>query len=128
MKKFMIFAFALLITAAGAFAQEEVATAKTKKSPVERAERFTKRMTKELTLDASQQERVKAINLDRFKQIEEAKSVTTAGKKEIATKIKGINDAYFNNLKGVLTLEQFAKFQAMKEEMKEKAFAKKKGA
>lgn len=127
MKKFMILAVALFISVAGAFAQSASLAGKEKKSPEERAGKFTQRMTKELALDAIQQERVKGINLERFKQLEEAKSVATADKKEVATKVKQINENYFSNLKSVLTPEQFVKFQEMKEEMKEKAFRKKQG-
>jgi periplasmic protein CpxP/Spy len=127
MKKFMIVAVALFISVSAAFAQSGTIAAKEKKSPEERAGKFTQRMTKELALDATQQERVKGINLERFKQLEEAKSVTTADTKETSTKVKQINENYFMNLKGVLTPEQFTRFQEMKEEMKEKAFQKKQG-
>lgn len=121
MKKIIIMAFAILVSVAGAFAQE-AAVGKVKKSAEERAEKFTKRMTKELTLDAAQQDRVKILNLERFKQIEEVKGNMATNKKEAAAKLKEVNEAYLNNLKGVLTAEQLTKFEALKEEMKEKAF------
>jgi protein CpxP len=124
MKKFMIAAFALLFCVAGAIAQDASVSAKPKKSPEERAERFSKRMTKELSLDASQQERVKTINLDRFKKIEAVRTTSSYTKPETQQKLKEINEAYFNDLKGVLSAEQFAQFQKMKEEIKEKAFQK----
>jgi len=125
MKKLLISAFALLFAVLGAFAQDAALSTKALKTPEQRAERFTKRMTKELVLDATQQERVKAINLDRFKQLAEARSAATAKPADMKAKIKAINDNYFSTLKGVLSAEQFTKLLAMKEELKEKAFGKK---
>ena len=55
------------------------------------------------------------------------KNTDTRKQKEVAAKVKQVNEEYFNNVKGVLSPEQFAKFQDMKEEMKEKAFNKKQG-
>jgi hypothetical protein len=116
-----------LISIAGLFAQSPASTMKGNKTPEQRAERFTKKMTKELVLDAAQQERIKILNLDRFKKLEDARSAAAVSKKEVAAKVKQVNEEYFSNVKGVLTPEQFAKFQEMKEEMKEKAFNKKQG-
>jgi hypothetical protein len=125
MKKILISAIAFLFAISGVFAQEAALTSKVNKTPEQRATNYTKRMTKELSLDAAQQERVKAINLDKFKQIEEAKSITTANPKDLKSKIKAINDNWFSTLKGILSAEQFTKLLAMKEEAKEKAFGKK---
>jgi hypothetical protein len=38
--------------------------------------------------------------------------------------VKEINDNYYSTVKGVLNADQFAKFQEMKEEMKEKAMSR----
>jgi protein CpxP len=127
MKKIFMMALGLLFAVSGAMAQEKTATVKPAPNPEVRAEKFTKRMTRELGLDAAQQERVKGINLDRFKQLSEARATNAGDKKAVQQKVKEINDLYFQNLKAVLTPEQFAKFQTLKEEMKEKAFQKKKG-
>ena len=83
------------------------------------------RMTKQLGLDEAQQQRVGPINLDRFKKIEEAKATNSSNKSEVQSKVKAINEDYNNNIKGVLSAEQFTKFLAMEEEMKKKAFEKK---
>jgi len=125
MKKILVSAIAFLFAISGVFAQEATLTSKVKKTPEQRATNYTKRMTKELGLDAAQQERVKAINLDKFKQIEEAKSITTTNPKDLKSKIKAINSNWFDTLKGILSAEQFTKLLAMKEEAKEKAFGKK---
>ena len=123
MKKVVVIVFAFIISMGISWAQADQAV-KVKKSAVERAEAFTKRMTKNLNLEATQIERFKILNLDRFKQIEEARASFGGDKKQISTKLKEINDAYFSNAKGVLTPEQFTKFQEMKEDMKEKAIAR----
>ena len=124
MKKVVVFVFAFIISVGMSWAQEDQIS-KVKKSAVERAEAFTKRMTKNLNLETTQIERFKVLNLDRFKQIEEARASFGGDKKQISTKVKEINDAYFSNAKAVLSPEQFTKFQEMKEEMKEKAMARK---
>ncbi len=123
MKKVVVIVFAFIISVGISWAQEDHIS-KVKKSAVERAEAFTKRMTKNLSLETTQIERFKVLNLDRFKQIEEARASIGGDKKQIALKVKEINDAYFSNAKGILSPEQFTKFQEMKEEMKEKAMAR----
>ena len=124
MKKLIITAVALVFSLASAMAQD-LQKAKPKKSPDEKSARFTKRMTNELSLEATQQERVQAINLDKFKQIEEVKSIANLDAATRRQKMKQIDDNYFTTLKGVLNAEQFTKFQAMSAEIKEKAFARK---
>lgn len=120
-----ILAFLLLFVAATAsYAQQDAMKPREKKSAVERSEAFTRRMTKELNLEATQQERVTAINLERFKQLEEIRNTFAADRKTMALKVKEVNNSYFSNLQGVLTPEQFSKFQQMKEEMKEKAMSR----
>jgi protein CpxP len=121
MKKFIISALAIVLSVASAMAQD-IQKSKPQKSPDEKSGRFTQRMTRELSLDAAQQERVKAINLDRFKQIEETKAQAGLDAPARRQKLKEIEDNYFSTLKGVLTADQFTKFQALKAEMKEKAF------
>ncbi len=121
MKKFIITAMALVFSVATAFSQD-LQKARQQKSPDEKSIRFTQRMSKELSLDAAQQERVQAINLERFKHIEEAKSQAGLDAAGRSQKMKEIEDNYFSTLKGVLNADQFTKFQAMKAEMKEKAF------
>ncbi len=123
MKKTWMAIFAFIFGLSTAFAQQELAGSE-KMDPVKRADRFTKKMTTELNLDAAQQDRIKGINLDRFKQLAEARSTFGQDKSTLRSKVKEINDNYFSTVKGVLNADQFAKFQEMKEEMKEKAMAR----
>ena len=123
MKKVLILVFAFVLSMSASWAQQEM-KATPKKSAEERAESFTKRMTKNLNLDATQIERFKAINLERFKKIEEARNSFGADKKVISTKVKEINDGFFSTAKGILSPEQFTKLMEMKDDMKEKAMAR----
>lgn len=124
MKRIIIVAIAIVLGMGTCWAQQGSASATTKKTAMERAEAFTKRMNKVLALDQTQLERVKVVNEERFKKLEEARSANTA-QGEKASQVKTINENYMSTLKGVLSPEQFAKFQEMKEEMKEKAMARK---
>lgn len=125
MKKLLFTAFALLFAFGIAMAQDASLSSKPKKTVDERSASLTRKMTKELNLDQAQQERVGPINLDRFKKIEEAKSISSSKKEELATKVKAINEEYTNTIKGVLSADQFTKFLVMQEEAKKKAFEKK---
>lgn len=126
MKKIIISAFAVLFALTGAFAQD-VQKGKGQKSPDEKSTRFTKRLTRELSLDNVQQQRVQGINLDRFKQIEELKNTAGIDNEGRRQKMKNIEDAYVTSMKGVLSAEQFPKFEALRAEMKDKAFERRKG-
>ena len=124
MKKLLFLALGLVFSLSGAFAQQGKMKKNVVKSPEVRAENFTRRMTKELSLDNAQQERVKILNLDRFKKIQEIRN-SGASQEEIRTKIKEVNDGFAETMKSILSAEQFTKFQTLKEDMKEKAFKKK---
>lgn len=126
MKKLMFLALGLIFCLSGAMAQQANRKQNVVKSPEARAENFTRRMTKELSLDNAQQERVKVLNLDRFKKIQEIRN-SGASQEEIRTKVKEVNDTFAETMKGILSAEQFTKFQTLKEDMKEKAFQRKKG-
>ena len=126
MKKIVIGVLALLFSVASASAQD-LPKGKGMKTPDEKSVRFTQRLTKELNLDAAQQERVKGINLDRFKQIEELKNMAGLDGPSRRQKMKSIEDAYVSSMKGILSAEQFPKFEALRAEIKEKAFERRKG-
>jgi len=123
MKKGLLLIILVMFSIGNMWAQTDVVL-KPKKSAEERAESFTNRMAKNLNLEATQVERFKVLNLERFKQIDEARTLSGENKKQVAMKVREINDAFLNNAKGVLTPEQFTKFQEMKVEMKEKAMAR----
>lgn len=98
-----------MIFSAGMMAQEPVAADGPKKSPEERAENMTKRMTRELALTADQQQKVKVLVLEREREREKDR--------EMAKVNDGKREA---ELKTILTAEQFEKYLKKKEEMKAK--------
>lgn len=93
---------------------------KVQQPPAERAKQQTERMTKELGLNVDQAAKVEAINA---KYAEKAEAMRADRKEKMAeTKGKGseLNDARMAELKGVLTTEQYAKWEKNMEAMKEK--------
>lgn len=109
MKKMIVTMFAALIGTASLLAQEPPLSDPPKKSPQERAEQMTKRITKELGLTADQQVKVKEIVLKReLKRDENMKK-----RKEEMEKVEA-------ELKTIFTAEQYKKFTEKKEEIKKK--------
>lgn len=111
MKKIVSVLFAVAIVSANVLAQEKPIekAPRPQKSPEERAELMTKRMTKELSLNADQQTKIKAVVLKRAQErdvrIKEAKEQRERGD---------------SDFKSILTPEQYTLFLQHKEEMKKK--------
>ncbi len=79
-------------------------------TPEERATRMTERITKMCSLDAATAQSVKAIALARDTKIDEIHTGTLDNKaKEVA--LKANKQEFEAKLKGVLTADQFAKYQ-----------------
>lgn len=108
MKKMMMMVLMLAIAVMSAKAQESK-PAPPKKTPEERAENITRRMTKELDLSPEQQTKVKAAVLKRETMREQKVEAAKAEMDKI--------DAEF---KQILNKEQYVKFQQKREEMKKK--------
>lgn len=135
MKK-LIFAVVLLISIAS-FAQENKSEKKSKKenketkSPEKRNEARLNKLTTELNLDANQQAQFKPILEEQSAKIEEMKAqqkankeagteLSDAAKKEMRKKRMEDKTATDNKIKGILSPEQFGKYQAMQQAEKEK--------
>lgn len=125
MKKYLL-VFALVVTGLS-FAQDK---GKFKDAtPEERAEMQTKKMAKDLTLNQEQEQKVNAIlkehhaNLEAKK--EEIKSEQIEAKKERRKKamseLKENRSELKEKLKGVLTEEQYKKWETLQNERLEKA-------
>lgn len=116
MKKLMMIV-ALAALTAGAQAQEKV-----RKTPQERADAQTSRMTKELALTKEQAIKVEAINLKYAQEAEALRAEREAQREAMRKggKGKAMHTAHEEELKAVLTAEQFAQWQAKKEELKAK--------
>ena len=118
MKKLILILFAVAIASVNSRAQEPVKkTPPPQKSPAERAENMTKRLTKELNLSAEQQVKVKAIILKREQD-----------RLEASKDLKEGNGKAKEELKTVFTPEQFQKFEAKEAEMKKKREEKRKNS
>jgi Spy/CpxP family protein refolding chaperone len=87
-------------------------------------ERMT-RMTEELKLTAEQQPKVKAVLEDQNKQRQELRGDTSLSREDRRAKMTSITEAGDKKLKGILTPEQWDKYEKMQAEMKQKASEKK---
>ncbi|MBK6832358.1 MAG: hypothetical protein IPG92_17205 [Flavobacteriales bacterium] len=123
MKKLLIIALTVMTVAAQA--QD---TEKDRKSPQERAQLQTDRMTKELGLVEDQAAKVAAINLKYAEQAEALRAERQAQMEAMRKQEKGkaIQEAKEAELKGVLSEEQYKQWQAKKEEAKAKHMEKRK--
>jgi protein CpxP len=119
MKNLFIVAL-LLITAAG-FSQEKKEMSHRdkmeKKSPEERNEMKLKKMTADLNLDAKQQKQMADFMAERSKKREAMHAEKRTAHKEQMEKDKEVMNA---KMKGILSPEQYKKWEASKEKHHEK--------
>ena len=114
MKKLMMIATLSLLTAASALAQDKT-TDKDPKTPAERAKAQTERMVKELGLDAAQAAKAEAVNLKYAEQAEQLRKEREAEVEKIKGQGKAMKEAHEGEMKGILTAEQFTKYQAYRD-------------
>jgi periplasmic protein CpxP/Spy len=107
---------------------------KAQKSPEEMAQMKTDRMAQKLELNTSQKNQLQALNLrhaQETKAMRESHKATGEKTAEQRTQMqearKASHDKWQTELKGILSAEQFAKYEADKAEMKEKRGEGKKG-
>ncbi len=112
MKKILVFTIAALFAVSG-MAQEK----KKGKSAEQRAEKITNRMKEKLNLTDEQVVKIKAITLEAAQQKDTLKAEIKAERKEKAKAIETDRDA---KIKAVLTEEQKAAYDKMKEKGKER--------
>lgn len=111
----MGFMAATMLVSASLFAQDKMQH----KTPEERAKMMSDKMKTELTLTDEQYQKVQAINLDFATKTKDIKK-EGADKSTWAEKIKPLEEERTTALKGILTPEQFTRYEARKEEMKGK--------
>jgi len=110
MKKLIMILFVVALGAMNASAQDDNAQLPPqKKTPEQRANNMTKRMTKELALTTDQQAKINALILKREKQREEDMKARKVQMQQM--------DAEF---KAILNADQYQKFEQKKEEMRKK--------
>jgi Spy/CpxP family protein refolding chaperone len=108
----------LLSASSVLFAQEQGYGKGPRKSPQERALNQTQMMQKNLSLTADQNKKVYEINLKHAAAMDKLMDEPKGEGKR--SEMQGINAQKDGDLKQVLTAEQFQKYQAMVQEMKEK--------
>jgi Spy/CpxP family protein refolding chaperone len=84
-----------------------------------RATKMTNQMAKKLFLTEDQKPKIQAINLDKAKKIDALRGITDKSKKELMAYRKTIEQERDNDLKNVLTLDQYEKWHQWKDEKKE---------
>ncbi|MBN8785866.1 MAG: hypothetical protein J0I84_02120 [Terrimonas sp.] len=89
------------------------------KTPEEKAKMMSDKMKTALTLTDEQYQKVQAINLDFATKSKDIKK-DGADRSAWMEKIKPLEEERNTALKGVLTPEQFTKYESLKEEMKGK--------
>jgi Spy/CpxP family protein refolding chaperone len=117
MKKLIMTLFAVAITIANITAQESK-TPPPNKTPEERAENITSRMTKNLNLNAEQQQKVKELILKTEKERKEVEDKVRENRKKMEVQMD-------IEMQKILNAEQFDKYKKKKEEMKEKRMERK---
>lgn len=117
MKKLMMsLGFAALIAGSAAAQAPE----RKVRTPEERAQHQTDRMTKDLGLSAEQTEKVKAINLKYADQVDDMRGEAKDQKDAQREAMKGMRDQRNADLKAVLTPEQYDKMVKEQEAMQAK--------
>jgi periplasmic protein CpxP/Spy len=113
MKKIIMTMFAVTMTIMSVTSQEAKQQPPPRKTPEERAEAISNRMTKALELNADQQQKVKELILKKEKE-----------RKELQDKAKGTREKMEaemeTDLQKILTPAQFEKFKKRKEENKKR--------
>ena len=126
--KRVVLMLAVVMTTISAFAQD----GKPKKNAEQRATRYVKELTTELSLTADQSSKIKAVQLESFTKLDTLKAKANAGDKKAGKKeAKATTEAATVSIKAILTDTQKAKFdawvEAKKEKMKNKEGGKGKG-
>lgn len=133
MKKTLVLLAAFALTSAAASAQTKMAPvapgqdvpahAGRHKSPEQKADRQAARMAKEFGLNADQEAKVEQILLAERQEMAglRAQAAANGTRKGLGPEARTIRAKYDEQLKGVLTPDQFAKLQAKRAEHREKA-------
>ncbi len=117
MKK--IFLITLMIFSLSSFAQKQGRPANPK-SPEEKSARQTEELTKRLSLNKEQIEKIKLINLESDKKMKDLRDQKLADKKAMMVKHKQINENRALEIKKLLNDNQKKEFDKMIQERKSK--------
>jgi protein CpxP len=125
MKKLML-GLAALAMAVGAYAQD--ATKETR-SPEEMANKKADKLKTELSLSDEQRTSVYTALLDRINKTRaiKAKYENSKDKKAMRAEMKGVEESFDAAMKGILSADQYSKWQTLKKEHKDKRKEKRSG-
>lgn len=115
--RFIVVSACMLFITQGLHAQAE---ARNPLTPEERAAKWTQWMKNELNISAEQETKVHEINLKYAQQTQSVRSQEGSRKSKFK-EVKSIDDAKDEELKAVLTPEQFEQYQTKKQDMQKKA-------
>lgn len=90
----------------------------------ERAKELTKKMKEKLQLTGDQEDKVGEINLRAAEAVDRAIAVPGAGRYDRFQSVKAAQAQRDNELKGVLTHDQWTKYKKLKDELKDTVKAK----
>ena len=111
----------LMMLIAGSFSHQATAqtTERTPLTSAERAQKWTDWMKKELTLTAEQEPKIHAINVKYADQMDDIKA-EEGDRRSKFKEVRETNKAKDEELKAVLTPEQFTKYTEKKQERQQK--------
>ena len=109
-----------IVSCASLFAQES----KSERTPEERAEKMTEKMSTEFSLDEKATAELKALNFKFVSDMQRIKSDESMGKDQQKAEIKQISETHDAGIKNLLTEEQFALYEQNKAEKKAEYQAK----
>lgn len=121
MKKSILIIATVLFTFVG-FAQS---TTQTQKTPEEIATKRSEKLKTELGLSDDQKTKVHTAIVETVTKVREIKAKYPNDKKSAAKELKVVRENYKTTMKGILTAEQFTKWEASKKTKKDKKKAKK---
>jgi Spy/CpxP family protein refolding chaperone len=98
-----------------------------KRTAEERATRATRMMTANLQLSHEQQSQIHPVLLERERNKDAAREKNSGNREAMRSAVRQVNDNADENLKKVLTEEQFEKLQTLREEQRQKAKERKTG-
>ena len=113
---------ALAFTLAAAEDTEKAAPPKLPPA-AERAQALTAKMKEKLALTAEQETKVSAINLRAAEAVDHATALPGAGRYDRFQSVKAAQATRDNELKGVLTQDQWKKYKKLKDELKDQVSA-----
>ena len=122
----MLIALIGLLSTGWSMAQDATVM-QTPRTPEQRANMQTQRLSKKLKLSAEQQAKVKEIFLARAQKVENVKSAQAEEKKQRKQQVKATKDESDAELKKVLTEEQYQQYLQMEENRHQKMREKRKG-